>query len=174
MNWSEYFTYDPETGILRWKEGMVRYRTKVGGKIAGAKDGREDGSRKRVKITLDGKQFIAHRIIWEMCNGPIPDGMLVDHINRDPWDNRLENLRLAKSGQNTWNSRKPSGAGVPIKGVSRIMRLKYRPWCTSLKANGKFVFWGRYKTKGEAAVAYAKASLRYHGKFSIYYKPVHQ
>lgn len=46
----------------------------------------------------------AHRIVWEMMKGPIPPKMVVDHVNRNPWDNRLENLRLATGRQNRWNS----------------------------------------------------------------------
>ena len=171
MNWNEYFTYDKATGELRWADGLVRYRTKVGGRVAGTKALRQDGGKKHVKIMLCGKRLVAHRIIWEMHNGPIPDKFVVDHINRDPWDNRIENLRLAGYGQNTWNSRNQSGSVVPIKGVSNITKLRYRPWYSTLKVNGVMVFSGRYRTKAEAAVAYAKASLRYHGKFSVYYKP---
>lgn len=33
-----------------------------------------------------------HRLIWEAAHGPIPDGILIHHINGIPNDNRLENL----------------------------------------------------------------------------------
>ena len=35
-----------------------------------------------------------HRIVWEAANGPIPDGLVVHHVNGDKTDNRLENLQL--------------------------------------------------------------------------------
>jgi hypothetical protein len=35
-----------------------------------------------------------HRIVWESEHGPIPDGFHVHHVNENPADNRLENLRL--------------------------------------------------------------------------------
>jgi len=46
-----------------------------------------------------------HRLVWMSGWGkPIPLGMEIDHINRDPSDNRLDNLRLASASQNARNS----------------------------------------------------------------------
>ena len=36
----------------------------------------------------------AHRVIWELANGPIPDGHVVHHRNGDIMDNQIENLEL--------------------------------------------------------------------------------
>lgn len=47
---------------------------------------REAGSRKQYKQ-------LEHRWVWEMEHGPIPDGHEIHHENRDPTDNRPENLR---------------------------------------------------------------------------------
>ncbi len=35
-----------------------------------------------------------HVLVWEHCNGPIPQGLDLHHINGDKLDNRIENLRL--------------------------------------------------------------------------------
>lgn len=40
------------------------------------------------------KKFLVHRVIWECFNGPIPDGMDVDHIDGNPKNNSLSNLQL--------------------------------------------------------------------------------
>ncbi len=70
-----------------------------------------------LQIQIDGKLACVHRIIYEHVYGPIPNGMVIDHINRDKQDNRIENLRLVTSSTNSHNSgpRKDSGTGV--KGV---------------------------------------------------------
>ena len=56
------------------------------------------GSRK------DRKQALVHRLVWEAFNGPIPDGMVICHINNDPHDNRLQNLRMATQRSNVRQS----------------------------------------------------------------------
>ena len=43
-------------------------------------------------VQRKGKRIPIHRIIWEMYNGPIPNGYIIHHINRNKLDNRLENL----------------------------------------------------------------------------------
>lgn len=55
-------------------------------------------------FTYQGKALAAHRIVWELHNGPIPAGLIVDHKNRDKLNNRIENLRLATRAQNAANS----------------------------------------------------------------------
>jgi hypothetical protein len=48
-----------------------------------------------------GKTFkLAHRLIWEHVNGPIPKGMSIDHINGVRSDNRIVNLRLVTHQEN--------------------------------------------------------------------------
>ncbi len=53
-----------------------------------------------VRFKLNGKLKFAHRVIWEMFNGKIPEGKVIDHINGIKDDNRIENLRLTTQRQN--------------------------------------------------------------------------
>jgi len=50
----------------------------------------------RIKITTAGKRHTinAHRIVWMVAHGPIPDGLLIGHRNGRTWDNRPSNLQL--------------------------------------------------------------------------------
>lgn len=45
-----------------------------------------------------------HRVVWMSVNGPIPSGFVLDHINGNRSDNRLENLRLVTPKGNSGNS----------------------------------------------------------------------
>lgn len=47
------------------------------------------------------KQFLVHVLIYTSFNGPIPDGMTIDHINSIKSDNRLENLQLLSGADNS-------------------------------------------------------------------------
>src|SRR6185295_2429709 len=63
-------------------------------------------SYKKVKlIDKNGKRVEkkCHKLIWVTFNGPIPKGMEIDHINRNKFDNRLENLRLVTRSVNAAN-----------------------------------------------------------------------
>ena len=67
----------------------------------------------QVTLCKDGKpkRFLLHRLVWEVFNGTIPDGMQVNHINEDKTDNRLENLNLMSPKENVnWGTGHQRGA----------------------------------------------------------------
>ena len=86
------FDYNPDTGVL--------YRRKRSGlRKVGYRD-----SKGYSKVHLKGKKYKAHRLIWKWYYGEdIPEGMEIDHINRKPADNRIENLRLVTPYENRQN-----------------------------------------------------------------------
>ena len=81
----------------------------------------------------NGKQTYVHRVVWEQAHGPIPKGMVIDHINGDRHDNRLENLRLVTRQQNQMNMKRHSDSSTGLKGC--------------YMSKGSFV--GRIMTKGK-------------------------
>ena len=88
------------------------------------------------RMRVNGKAVMCHVVIMELKTGePIPEGLEVDHINRNGLDNSIENLRLVDRQTNVCNTgcRKDSKTGV--KGVSyREGRLK--PYSAHKQRNG--------------------------------------
>lgn len=152
-NWDKYFAYDKSTGCLIRKNG------KYAGVVRGSMCKR--GYR---RIKVNGKLVQEHRIVWEVSNGPIPDGMQIDHINGNRSDNRLQNLRLATNAQNQYNARVRCNSNSRIKGV--FWNKQKSKWASQIRAGSAREFLGYFDTKGLAAVAYAKAAIRLHGKFA--------
>lgn len=78
------------------------------------------------RTKVKGKAIMCHVIIMMLkTGGQIPNGVEVDHIDRDGHNNRIENLRLVTRQGNVCNTsvRKDSKSG--IKGVAyRDGRLK--------------------------------------------------
>ena len=83
----QLLSYDPETGVFVWL--VSRGKSKIG-KVAGhvmLKDG-------YIQIGISGKYYQAHRLVWLYTYGNFPDCQ-IDHIDGNPANNKLENLRLA-------------------------------------------------------------------------------
>lgn len=57
-----------------------------------------------LRVQCKGKTYKVHRLVYEAFNGPIPVNLVVDHINRVRWDNRLDNIRIVTQSENRRNS----------------------------------------------------------------------
>ncbi len=131
----ERFEY--KNGELYWKT-VYSNRLKVG-QLAGDVDGR--GYR---RIMLGKKHYKMHRLIWIMFNKEIPDNIIVDHIDNDIKNNKIENLRLVTKTLNNLN-----------RNVLGITFDKDRnKWKAQTSLNNKTVFIGRFNSKENAIQAY--------------------
>lgn len=84
--------YDPDTGVLTWKQRSGKYASCFNRRYAGTPAGtlRSDGY---IALKVKNVIYAAHRVIWAMVHDQWPE--CVRHINRDDADNRLDNLRAA-------------------------------------------------------------------------------
>jgi len=150
----ELFTYCD--GVLRWRVSRSN-RTRVG---SAAGYCRSDNG--RCVINVDGKLMFAHRLIFLFHHGWLPDE--IDHIDTDPTNNRIENLRSATRAQNQWNARKRKDNTSGVKGVSWYAPTKR--WTAQIRVNGQRKRLGYFSTIDAAAAAIAAAQRDSHGEFA--------
>ena len=134
---NKYFEY--KDGKLYWKVSTAK-KVKVG-QEAGKK-----ANKGYIELKCNGKDFKAHRIIWEMFNGKIPEGLQIDHINGVRDDNRIENLQLVTHKQNC-QRRNDS------KGYVKQKHVKARPYYARKTFNNKLYNIGLFGTACGAYMA---------------------
>lgn len=119
----ELFDYNPTTGNLHWK---VKRPHREPGDVAGTK------SPTAYRVDIKDRHYMLHRVIWVMHFGAIPDGLFIDHINGDPYDNRLENLRLVTNRLNMMNRKLSRTNTSGAMGVVKVGKK----WRAQLKVFG--------------------------------------
>lgn len=108
-----------------------------------------------------GREVYEHRVIWEAANGPIPAGMVIDHVNGDRADNRLENLRTGTQAQNCQNRQGPQkncGSGL----IGAYFHKHSGRWHSRIQVRGKTTSLGYFDTAEEASAAYIAAKRKLH------------
>ena len=176
----ELLDYNPDTGDLFWKERPLKYfkkeidarkwNAKWSDKKAftyKTKDYRSKHGRIGNKEgSIFGKRYLAHRVIWLHYYGCWPKHQ-IDHINHDPTDNRIINLRDVTPSENNRNRTLQKNNKVGHNGIHWDKRIKkYR----SQIYNGNYCkHIGRYDTLEEAIKARELANINYnfhpnHGK----------
>lgn len=147
----EMLHYNPETGVFTNK---VRRANRHAGEAAGCVN-----AIGYVKIALDGKQYLGHRLAWLYVYGEMPEQ--IDHINCDRADNRIANLRPSDQSTNKQNLRKAhSDSTTKVLGAhSYGARNRYR---ARICVNGKTRHLGCFSTLEEANAAYVAAKAEIH------------
>ena len=152
----DYLAYNPETGDFHWIKPRTN-RVKVGDKAGYM---RPDGY---CLHRCMGKCYYAHRLAWWFVHGEMPPAE-IDHINGNPSDNRIANLRLATHAENHKNRRAEVGGSSRYKGVSLFARTGR--WKAEVVGNGQSKYLGYFDTELQAAKAYDLAAFALHGSFA--------
>jgi hypothetical protein len=149
------------TELLEYRDGDLFWKRRMSGSagkgdIAGCV--RKDGYR---VVRIDGKLYLAHRLVWLIHHGCIPP--MLDHINMDRTNNRIENLREASNAENMCNSLARSTNTSGVKGVSWFKPIK--KWAAVIGIPGKSIHLGYFNDISEAEQAMRTAREKYHGAF---------
>ena len=152
----EWLNYDPLTGVFTWAKKPNRRI--VIGRQAGS------NTKGRPRISINGVDLFASRIAWAYVHGSFPSG-LIDHINGNPCDNRISNLRDVSPMGNSQNMRTPGKLNT--SGFLGVMAGRNGKWRAQIKIEKTPVDLGEYKTKEEAAAAYLGAKRAFHRTCTI-------
>lgn len=113
-------------------------------------------SRKYYQTRVENRVTLLHQFIMKTRT------TIIDHIDKDPKNNRRENLRLSNSSANCHNKTKNSKATSQYYGVSFLDNA----WSASLKKNGIKYYLGRFKDEISAALAYNEKAKELYGEFA--------
>ena len=152
---SRHLNYDPITGQLTWRTCACNGARRLGHEAGCVSQ--TDGYR---RVTLYGRKLLAHRVIWKLVHGSDPVDV-IDHINRDRDDNRIENLRLATLVDNHRNRHKVSGDWP--KGV--YYNKKQGAFIAQISAPGLRTYLGSFQDPDAAHTAYCREARRAFGPF---------
>lgn len=105
-------------------------------------------------------QIMMHRFILGAPSG----GVVIDHINGDPLDNRRSNLRICSQRDNARNCRRGKNNKSGFKGVS--WKADIGKWRARIMVDRKEISLGAFNSAEEAAKAYDAAAVQYFGQFA--------
>jgi hypothetical protein len=138
-------TYSYSTGEFVWRKNGERAGTT-----------RPDG---RVSIMIRYRAYRAHRLAWMYVNGSMPT-LDIDHIDGNPANNAIANLREVTRSVNMQNQRRArSDNSTGMLGVQNRGTGKFR---AEIALAGKRIYLGTFTDPVAAADAYLKAKRAYH------------
>jgi hypothetical protein len=150
---NELFEY--RDGELYWKR-KTSNRDNIGQK-AGTLN-----QRGYIKTGINKKIYSNHRLIFMMFNGFLPK--LLDHIDGNKLNNRIENLREATNGENKQNSKLNKNSSSGVKGVHWNSREK--KWQVRVQVGKKRMSFGYFKDLELADLVAQEARNKYHQEFA--------
>ena len=72
-----------------------------------------------LNVLIKGKAYVVSRIIWELTHGTIPEGYVIDHLDGNPLNNKIENLACKTRAGNMRNRKKPKSNKSGVVGVRK-------------------------------------------------------
>ena len=149
------FTY--KDGHLYWK------RPRLGIQVndqAGSVD-----TKCYLRIRFNGKKYLNHRLIFLMHYGHLPE--MLDHIDNNPLNNRIENLRPATRKENGYNRSVQKNNNSGYKNV--YWHKQAKRWSVTITFNKKIKYIGLFKDLELAGLVAQEARNKYHGEFACHF-----
>jgi len=160
----ECLTYEASTGFLFWKRRPLEHFANANAcgvwnsKHAGNRAG-SPNMKRRWSTKINAALYQNHRIAWALYYGCWPDDQ-IDHINGNPEDNRIVNLRVVTNAENQRNVARKKTNKSGVTGVCWHKRGKV--WQVNIRGDGRFIYLGSFRNLDDA-IAARKAAERQYG-----------
>jgi len=158
----DHFRYHEEVYTRGWRECIGGLERLSGQKTAGTRYAGGVDRLGYLRTVIPGHKglFAVHRLVWLLHRGSLREGFVMDHINGNPSDNRIANLREVPDAINQMNRRgSRRGSSVKYIGVCR----NGNGFNAFSSSEGKVVYLGRYGSELEAARVRDRAVATRHG-----------
>lgn len=146
--------FDYKDGHLVWKKPLSN-RAAVGERIKRSKNN-------LFRVGIYGKNYLAHRIIFLMHHGYIPH--MIDHVDGNPLNNRIENLRECNKKTNGYNAKISKRNSTGVKSV--FWNESNKNWRVRMRANGADIEIGSFDQIIDAKIAADNARVLLHNEFA--------
>jgi hypothetical protein len=128
--------------LFEYRDGELYWRNHRSNKVrAGSKAGSIDGTGYH-QINIKGKVYRVHRIIYSMHYDNLTPDLLVDHIDNNKSNNKICNLRIATSSQNSCNQSMNKNNTSGVKGV--CWHKQHNKWYVQVQHKGKNFYGGLF------------------------------
>lgn len=118
-------------------------------------------TRKNSKVLYMHREIMKYTLNPEPCT--LNPNLFIDHIDRNPLNNRRSNLRFCTPRQNCFNQRPKLGTSK-YKGV--CWHKKQKAWAAIIEMNGKATHLGFFRSESDAAKAYDAMAKKIFGQYA--------
>jgi hypothetical protein len=145
--------------LFEYKDNNLYWKVNCGNNQMIGKKAGSQLANKYWHIRIKKKPIYTHRAVFLFHHGYLPK--TIDHIDGNPSNNAIENLRAATQSQNNRNRRE-----IPNKyGHVGLTLLQGKYWQPQLRVDGQRLYLGIYKNVEDAKTAYQNAVDKYCGEF---------
>ena len=151
--------YHPKLGLFfwRWRDELpIWLNVRRNGTAAGHRPDKNG----YIRIDINSRHYLAHRLAWLYVHGEWPQDQ-IDHINENPSDNRIANLRESPHGPNNVRSKPMKNNRSGAVGVF----LKGKHWVATISHEKRRTHLGPFASIEEAKAARDRVAKQLRGAF---------
>lgn len=151
--------------LFDYQDGKLIWKVSRGRAVIGAVAGHLHKHFDYYRITINKNIYFTHKLIFMFHNGFMPE--IVDHIDGNPLNNKIENLRPATRSQNMRNAKihKTNTSGVKNVHWSKIDKK----WIVMLRYAGTKKYFGSFDDIELADLVAQEARDKFHGQYARHF-----